>query len=344
MLTLAWVIPFIALSQQILNGSFEGAGSACGYNLFNPTFSNRMPNVVGFGEKNELDILNASCNYGSAYRGSTFVGMFCSAGITDAIALRLSEPMEPGQSYTLQFHLRIGLLENGPARVSVGLTSNPSSHGELLHTVFELSNDWKRYQFKFKPPIQAAYLSVIVECAGSAWIFVDDFSFICPQLKLGNDTTYCKLENVDLRVANNFDAYEWSTGESGTSITVNEPGMYWVEAKQGGCTRRDSIELFEKPFFCNCKLYLPDIFSPNQDQLNDTWSPLSVCELEEYELLIFNRWGSLVFRSENIRESWTGQQKEQNQPNGLYVYRVRYRFKGQEDAVQQDSGWVQLVR
>lgn len=343
-LSLAWVIPLIAISQQILNGSFEGAGSTCGYNLFNPTFSNRMPNVVGFGEKNELDILNASCNYGSAYRGNTFVGMFCAAGITDAIALRLSEPMEPGKSYTLQFHLKIGSIKNGPARVSIGLTSNASSHGELLHTVFNLNNDWTRYQFKFKPPIRAEYLSVIVECAGEAWIFVDDFSFICPQMKLGNDTTYCELENVNLQVAKDFDDYEWSTGASGTTITVNEPGMYWVEVKLGGCTRRDSIELFEKPFLCNCKLYIPDIFSPNQDQHNDTWAPLSACELEEYELLIFNRWGALVFRSENISESWTGQQKKQNQPNGLYLYRVRYRFKGQEDAAQQDSGWVQLVR
>lgn len=343
-LIIIFAFPLFALPQEILNGSFEGTGNLCNYNLFNPTFTTLMPNVVGFGEKNELDILNASCNFGPSYHSQTFVGMFCAAGITDALALRLSEPLVPGQTYTLQFHLKIGSIKNGPARVSIGLTSNPTSHGELLHTVFDLKNDWTRYQFKFKPPISASYLTVIVECAGEAWIFVDGFSFICPPMKLGRDTTYCALENVNLKAAKDFDFYEWSTGASTSEIVVNDPGIYWVEAKLGGCTRRDSIELLEKPFLCNCQLYIPDIFSPNQDQHNDTWAPLSACDLEEYELVVFNRWGALVFQSQNISETWNGQQRDQQLPSGLYVYRVRYRFREQEEPAHQDSGWVQLLR
>lgn len=98
LLAIALALPYSGMAQQILNGSFEGAGNTCGYNLSNSAFTAQMPNVVGFGEKNELDILNASCNYGPAYRGNTFVALTAIAGITDAIGLQLSEPLEPGQT------------------------------------------------------------------------------------------------------------------------------------------------------------------------------------------------------------------------------------------------------
>lgn len=345
LLAIALALPHSGLAQRILNGSFEGAGNTCGYNLSNSAFTSRMPNVVGFGEKNELDILNASCNYGPAYRGNTFVALTAIAGITDALGLQLSEPLEPGQTYTLQFHYKLGRVVNGPARLSIGVASSPNSHGELLHTVFELSNDWTRKQFQFKPPIRAAYLTVIVECAGEAWVFVDDFSLVCPTLKLGKDTTYCEIENLSLRVPQLFDSYEWSTGTTTSDIVVQDPGLYWVETKLGGCTLRDSIELLEKPALCNCKLYFSNIFSPNQDQYNDTWAPLSPCEMADYELLIFDRWGGMVFRSQQISASWDGQQRGQLSPNGLYAYRIRYRFQSLDDVtIYQSAGLIQLLR
>lgn len=346
LLAIALALPHYGIAQQILNGSFEGAGNTCGYNLSNSAFTAQMPNVVGFGEKNELDILNASCNYGPAYRGNTFVALTAIAGITDAIGLQLSEPLVPGQTYTLQFHFKLGRLVNGPARLSIGVASSPNSHGELLHTVFELSNDWTRRQFQFKPPIRAAYLTVIVECAGEAWVFVDDFSFVCPTVKLGRDTTYCELESRTLDASSKFDTYQWSTGETTSKIVVQDPGLYWVETKLGGCTLRDSIELLEKPMLCNCNLYIPNIFSPNQDQQNDTWSPLSPCELLDYEVLVFDRWGGMVFRSQEISESWDGQLRGQNAPNGIYAYRVRYRFKNldEDTPTHQSAGLLQLLR
>jgi gliding motility-associated-like protein len=346
LLAIAPALPYSGMAQQILNGSFEGAGRTCSYNLSNSAFTTQMPNVVGFGEKNELDILNASCGFGPSYSGPTFLGMFCANGITDAVALKLSEPMTPGKTYTLQFHLRIGEITNGPARVSVGLTSNPSSHGELLHTVFELKNEWTRYQFQFKPPIQASYLTVLVECAGQAWILVDDFSFVCPTFKLGRDSTYCAFESATLDASPKFDNYQWSTGETTAKIVVREPGLYWVEAKTGGCSYIDSIHIRLKPALCNCKMYIPNIFSPNQDQHNDTWSPVSPCELLDYEVLVFDRWGGMVFRSQQISESWDGRLRGQNAPNGIYAYRVRYRFKNldEDTATHQSAGLLQLLR
>ncbi|MBK9488366.1 MAG: gliding motility-associated C-terminal domain-containing protein [Haliscomenobacter sp.] len=337
-------VPIALSAQRILNGSFEGSGQNCGINLSNQVFTAAMPNVVGFGEKNELDILSAPCNYGNAVRGTHFIAMTVIAGLTDAIGLKLSEPLMPGQTYTLQFYEKIGRVINGPARLSVGIASNPTSHGELLFTAFELHNDWTRHQFQFKPPTNGLYLTVILESAGEAWIFVDDFSLICPKIDLGNDTTYCAIENLNLKTASKFDSYLWSNGSTDPQLTVQDPGLYWLEGKLGGCTVRDSIEFLEKPLLCSCKLYFPEIFSPNRDNINDTWAPLTPCELGTYELLIFNRWGGLVFQSKQATTAWNGQHGDQDQPSGVYVFRIRYRFASNDATLYQDEGLIQLLR
>jgi len=44
---------------------------------------------------------------------------------------------------------------------------------------------------------------------------------------------------------------------------------------------------------CNCKVFLPNAFSPNDDGINDIFLPQTPCEMGQYELLIANRWGAV---------------------------------------------------
>jgi len=54
----------------------------------------------------------------------------------------------------------------------------------------------------------------------------------------------CQGEEIKLSVQDNFDTYEWNTGETGTSITVSKEGPYWVKGViKGGCTKTDNIYL-----------------------------------------------------------------------------------------------------
>jgi len=345
LLIILWIIIICKThAQQLLNGSFEGAALACGINLSNPDFTNKMPDVVGFGEKNELDILSASCNYGPPQQGIHFVALTAKAGITDAIGMRLSEPLIPGQTYTLQFYEKIGRMVNGPARLSVGIANTPTSHGELLHTVFELHHDWTRHSFQFKPPINGEYLTVIVETGGESWIFVDNFSVICPLVSLGADTTCCNIENIILQVNKNFDYYIWNDQSAESSLTIQEPGTYWVEAKSGGCTVRDTIQILENPLLCFCKLYLPNSFSPNDDGTNDVWQPLTHCEIGDYELIIFDRWGSVVFQTTDPEVVWDGKRNQKEQAPGMYIFKINYTFKSNNDVFNQSQGLIYLVR
>lgn len=52
----------------------------------------------------------------------------------------------------------------------------------------------------------------------------------------------------------------------------------------------------------------------------------------------------MVFRGQTIHENWDGQQMEQNAPNGIYGYRIRYCFEGfDEETTYQSPGFIQLL-
>jgi len=83
-----------------------------------------------------------------------------------------------------------------------------------------------------------------------------------------------------------------------------------------------------------CKLSIPNAFSPNQDNVNDYFLPLSACPFEKYELLIYNRWGEQIFKSTNPTFRWNGDYKGLACPVGVYGYLLNYKFPNYPSGVR----------
>ena len=85
--------------------------------------------------------------------------------------------------------------------------------------------------------------------------------------------------------------------------------------------------------------FLPNAFTPNGDGLNDEFIGVGLTEyLQNFEMEIFDRWGSLVFSSQDVQKGWDGR----NAPAGVYMYKVRYRVPREEKT--EILGEVVLVR
>lgn len=70
-------------------------------------------------------------------------------------------------------------------------------------------------------------------------------------------------------------------------------------------------------------LYVPNAFTPNGDGHNEVFIPMGNClDDSEYELMIFDRWGELVFSSNNPYEPWTGVYKGQLAKSDVYVWKL----------------------
>ena len=68
-------------------------------------------------------------------------------------------------------------------------------------------------------------------------------------------------------------------------------------------------------------LYIPNAFTPNDDGLNDSFGALGY-GVKEYHLIIYNRWGELIFESEEQSTQWDGTYHGQKAPVGSYVYSI----------------------
>jgi len=158
---------------------------------------------------------------------------------------------------------------------------------------------------------------------------------------LGPDTSFCSYTDLRLNVTGNYSQYTWNTGSSSSFIIVSQPGIYWVNVKDNnGCVGKDSVLVDLKP--CGKGFYMPTGFTPNNDGKNDLLKPILLGNVVQYKFSIYNRWGQLIFESNDANKGWDGMYKGQTQNSGVFVWRCTYQFLN--EAVQDVKGTFVLVR
>lgn len=100
----------------------------------------------------------------------------------------------------------------------------------------------------------------------------------------------------------------------------------------------------------NCPVYeLPNTFTPNGDGFNDTFRPFPFCFIDRIDLKIFNRWGQLVFESDDPNINWNGRNFSGSElAEGVYYYSCQV-FEQRVDNNPiinsfQISGYIELLR
>lgn len=133
---------------------------------------------------------------------------------------------------------------------------------------------------------------------------------------------FCEGLSAELSVVTEMSDYQWNTGESMPQITVTMPGIYSVTATEGDCesTARYAIEP------CEFKLILPNAITPSKsDGLNDYFSIPEPMQhsFQNFEISIFNRWGSMVYYSTDKNFRWNGEVEGKIYYNNVYTYIIR---------------------
>jgi len=137
--------------------------------------------------------------------------------------------------------------------------------------------------------------------------------------------------------------YIWQDGSDQRYFTATEPGTYWVKVGFQECFGIDSILI--KP--CS-ELWLPNVFTPNSDGKNDRFYPVVTGDIVMYKIEIYNRWGTMVYQSDDLYEGWDGTNSNNGTEcsEGVYFYVVYYKGLGRSDppADSKLSGSVTLFR
>jgi gliding motility-associated-like protein len=169
------------------------------------------------------------------------------------------------------------------------------------------------------------------------------------QLNLPPQLLWCPGDNFILDATQPFDAaYLWNTGAVDPSIAASAPGQYSVEVSTF-CYQESSLTEIMVQDGCSLSplFYLPNIFTPDGNGVNDKFTlstnlPQNILGIEGE---IFDRWGNLVFASNDLPFEWEGSFNGAQLNPGVYVYVlvVTYLDNG-ETMAKQFSGDVTLVR
>lgn len=93
----------------------------------------------------------------------------------------------------------------------------------------------------------------------------------------------------------------------------------WV-INEHGCTDTAVQPIYMSPV---TSLFVPNSFTPNGDGLNEIWLPV-VRDVRRYELLIFNRWGEVIFSTTDPLQGWDGKINSKKMETEVYVYKIKF--------------------
>lgn len=165
----------------------------------------------------------------------------------------------------------------------------------------------------------------------------------------GEDIIYI-LPNSSITLdAGIFDQYYWEDEDGnllgeGQYLDVDQEGVYAVTVTDiNCCENRDEVEIK----FAN--IYMPNAFRPgSQNPVNTSFKALGpVTALNQFQLLIYNRWGQLVYESTDPFQGWDGKVKGEDAPQATYIWQLTYEsFESQYQAAQKivERGIVNLIR
>jgi gliding motility-associated-like protein len=141
----------------------------------------------------------------------------------------------------------------------------------------------------------------------------------------GADILTCTSQPVQLRASGGI-GYNWSPCILLNDCTIEAPvlsvattGSFTVRVQDiNGCIDTDTVNVvFINPLQ---QLFIPDIFSPNGDGINDFFKPLNPAQqINALNWSVYNRYGQLLFEGKDNNAQWDGTYKGINQPEGAYV-------------------------
>jgi len=193
----------------------------------------------------------------------------------------------------------------------------------------------------------------VIEETYTDYIFVEDTpdaSFIPSSATLSGDNPLVQFNNTTTGATN----YMWDFGD-GSQSDLENPSHYFdlsiqanyevelVAISSLGCTDTAVVELTSSDELI---YYIPNAFTPDGDEFNQTFQPVFTEGFDPYDytLLIFNRWGEIVFESHDTTIGWDGTYPGSNTPiAGVFTWKVEFKMRETDERII-DLGHVTVLR
>ena len=140
--------------------------------------------------------------------------------------------------------------------------------------------------------------------------------------------------------------YTWSTGASGPVQDFDAPGEYSVTITTPCESSGFQFTIIEHPDNLGNRIFVPNVFSPNDDGVNDVFKVSSSVRLDYFELHLYDRWGDELREMRDVEEVWDGTFLGEMMNPGVYVWWLKARGENCDGSIEEVllKGDVTIVR
>ena len=150
-----------------------------------------------------------------------------------------------------------------------------------------------------------------------------------PNLSLQDSITFDYPDAVSIPIVSNIPFGQWDPVHhlscdtcAQTIADPTSPTLYHFSvADDAGCGAEDSIWVV--PLY---PFWVPNTFTPNQDGFNDGFGVVTLTPLNDFEFRIFDRWGALIFFSNDPLKKWDGSFRDYYVPQDAYIWELRFKL------------------
>ena len=279
-----------------------------------------------------------------AYEGTKYGGIECSIDNPEYFQVQLNQTLQAGKRYCVSFRTSVCDWST-QAAPSMGIyfsngfmTTNPHTTGLNAHVQESVVFDPTSWQL-----VSGMYTAsggedhLVIGCFENVLPSLGPYMYIdmievyeLPDAESVFNLEICPDSSLILSAVQNASSYTWNTGATTSTITVNQIGFYQVEYTIGHCTLIDSFYVSQG---LNCipdtnppteqTLFIPSSFTPNSDGINDVFSIYGI-GISKITVLIFNRWGEVIYESKDVAFRWDGTMRGQTIKSDVYVYRIQF--------------------
>jgi gliding motility-associated-like protein len=165
------------------------------------------------------------------------------------------------------------------------------------------------------------------------------FSFTkTPTITFKIDSIYCQNIPFEAKI-DSFTSIFWN-GKATNTFIIRDNLPHRYEAFLNTCKVEGSLTIPRKN--CEAVFFLPTIFSPNGDNINDEFQAYGD-KIKVLDLKIFDRWGDLIFTTQNPPFTWSGNYQNTAAAEGVYLFILQY-WDETTQTEQQKIGNITLLR
>jgi gliding motility-associated-like protein len=335
--------PYMVQSYEVINDSLAG-GLQLGVDgkIYVSVFRESGQGYPDVSVIFNPDRLGEACNYNKLnrtdYPGFNLGGAKTSVGLPNFVSTFLDIPHF---TYIDQCHHDTTLFSiTNTANIDAADWDFNDNDGDLV------INDPFFPGFVFSEP--GDYTVNLTETFDGDYYFTENVRIHpLPYVDLGNgaDTIYI-LPNTAVQLdAGDYDFYYWQPGGStGRYLTVTEEGLYSVMVQDSNCCQNG-----DQVYIDYTELYYPSAFKPGSSiNENAVFKVVgNTMSLGGYLLQIYDRWGQMIFETEDPADGWDGTQSGDPVPLGTYVWKSVFQGFDAGDVPGAEfkySGTVTLVR